>query len=210
MLGRKAIILETMLVGGPKPAVHSPPFWKTPNDRSIPYQVGLRLRIAARRGLHQIIPAYFLRNWLDPLVDARCDRKYREVTNIITAFPPIVLTEQQMHIDAHFFVQSDPLPSGFQGNVRLRLELVDIGGPFITVASGLPGFNKARPLARMKEEFDRDVPLSIVGKGGSIMQIETKKFFSDDKKGFAHMYRAVRKLQPKKRAGADILLWSAW
>jgi hypothetical protein len=95
-------------------------------------------------------------------------------------FPPVVLTEQQMHIDARFFVQSDPLPSGFQGNVRLRLELVDIGGPFIAVASGLPGFDKARTLARMKEEFDRDVPLSIVGEGGSIMQIETKKFFSQD------------------------------
>jgi hypothetical protein len=66
-------------------------------------------------------------------------------------FPPIVLTEQQMHIDARFFVQSDLLPSGFQGNVRLRLELVDIGGPFIAVASGLPGFDKERTLARMKE-----------------------------------------------------------
>jgi hypothetical protein len=95
-------------------------------------------------------------------------------------FPPIVLTEQQMHIDARFFVQSDLLPSGFQGNVRLRLELVDIGGPFIAVASGLPGFDKERTLARMKEEFDRDVPLSIVGEGGAIMQIETKKFFSKD------------------------------
>jgi hypothetical protein len=83
-------------------------------------------------------------------------------------------------IDARFFVQSDPLPSGSQGNVRLRLELVDIGGPFIDIASGLPGFDKDRTLARMKEEFDRDVPLSIVGEGGVIMQIETKKFFSED------------------------------
>jgi hypothetical protein len=93
-------------------------------------------------------------------------------------FPPIVFTEQQMHIDARFFVQSDPLPNGFQGNVRLRLKLVDIGGPFIDLASGLPGFNKDRTLARMTSEFDRDVPLSLVDEGGAIMQIETKKFFS--------------------------------
>jgi len=95
-------------------------------------------------------------------------------------FPPVVLTEQQMHIDARFFVQSDLLPSGFQGNVRLRLELVDIGGPFIELASGLPNFDKERTLKRMKEEFDRDVPLSIVGEGGSVMQIETKKFYAED------------------------------
>ena len=92
----------------------------------------------------------------------------------------VILLEQQMHIDSKFEVIADTDPNtGNQSNVRVKLELVDIGGPFIQLASGLPGFDKQRVLDNMHDQFDRDMPLAAFGEGGSLKRIASKKYFED-------------------------------
>lgn len=83
---------------------------------------------------------------------------------------PVILTEQDMTLDAKFFIASDIDDNGSQKDVRFTLEVIDIAGPFL---------DKAKTLKRVKEEVDRDIPLSIFGEGGAIMQIETRKFFAE-------------------------------
>jgi len=96
---------------------------------------------------------------------------------------PLALPEVPMTMDSRFFVSADTDANGFQRNVRLNLELVDIGGVLVETADHLPpeyGWNKAATLANMKKQFDRSIPLLVVGEGGAIHQIETQKFFAGD------------------------------
>ncbi len=83
---------------------------------------------------------------------------------------PLILTEQDMTLDAKFFIASDIDANGTQKDVRFTLEVVDINGPFL---------DKAKTLKRVKEEVDRDIPLTIFGEDSSIMQIESQKFFAE-------------------------------
>ncbi|MEP6573357.1 MAG: hypothetical protein ABJD11_11705 [Gemmatimonadota bacterium] len=93
---------------------------------------------------------------------------------VIPGNGPIIITEQTMTFDAKFAPIADVDPNGFQKNVRIHLELVDITGPFP---------DKAKALKKMKAAMDRDLPLSIIGDGGAINQIATRKFFAEDTPG---------------------------
>lgn len=97
------------------------------------------------------------------------------IVSIVTSLPgspnPIVLTEQDMTMDARFFVTADPASDGSQRNARIRLEIVDINGPFV---------DKARALEVIRKAVDRDLPLSVIGNGGAIQEIASRKFFAAD------------------------------
>jgi hypothetical protein len=84
---------------------------------------------------------------------------------------PVILTEQDMTMDAKFFLLADAAPNGGQRNVRFKLEVVDIDGPFL---------DKEKTLKRVKEEVDREIPLAIVGDGGAVQQISSQKFLAAD------------------------------
>jgi len=110
---------------------------------------------------------------------------------IVSVFQPpaipggnqLVLPEVPMFMDSRFYISAETDANGFQRNVRLNLELVDIGGVLIENANNLPpehGWDKAKTLANMKAQFDRSIPLRIVGENGAIHQIETQKFFAED------------------------------
>ena len=84
---------------------------------------------------------------------------------------PVILTEQDMTMDAKFFIVADTDANGFQRNVRLRLEVIDLNGPFL---------DKAKTLKRVKEEVDRDIPLAIIGDAGAVQEIHSQKFFAQN------------------------------
>lgn len=84
---------------------------------------------------------------------------------------PIILTQQDMTLDARFFVMTDTGADGSQQNARFRLETVDVHGPFV---------DKARALDVIRAAVDREIPLSVIGNGGAIQEIATRKFLAAD------------------------------
>jgi hypothetical protein len=83
-----------------------------------------------------------------------------------TGNPPVVFIEQDMTMDAKFFINVDPTTA----NASLRLEVVDINGPFV---------DKAKTLKTIKDMVDRDLPLPLAA-AGAVGFITSQKFFAED------------------------------
>jgi hypothetical protein len=88
--------------------------------------------------------------------------------------------EEQMNMDAKFYLAKVVNSDGSLQDVLFNLELVDLGGDLIELASSLPGFDKEKMLNKMKEQFDRSFSLGIAGQDSPIQRIETSKLFAED------------------------------
>jgi hypothetical protein len=91
-----------------------------------------------------------------------------------------------VNLDLKFELVSSVGTDGLLSDIGLKIELLDINGPLIDAAEGLPPdddgnpvFSKADTLASMKKQVDRTVDFSVAG-GGKIAAIALKKFFADD------------------------------
>jgi hypothetical protein len=91
-----------------------------------------------------------------------------------------------VNLDLKFELVSSVGADGLLSDIGLKIELLDINGPLIDAAEGLPPdddgnpvFSKADTLASMKQQVDRTVDFSVAG-GGKIAAIALKKFFADD------------------------------
>jgi hypothetical protein len=91
-----------------------------------------------------------------------------------------------VNLDLKFELASSVGADGLLSDIGLKIELLDINGPLIDAAEGLPPdddgnpvFSKADTLASMKQQVDRTVDFSVAG-GGKIAAIALKKFFADD------------------------------
>jgi len=84
--------------------------------------------------------------------------------------------DREIEIFTTFALESDTDDEGNQSNTKLRIELVDLGGLFITLALAFAGVSKDVAMEQMKPYFDRSIDTGLVGSDKNVQSVFMKKF----------------------------------
>ncbi|HMQ69130.1 MAG TPA: hypothetical protein PKC58_09100 [Ignavibacteria bacterium] len=84
--------------------------------------------------------------------------------------------DREIEIFTNFNLESDIDDEGNQSNTKLRVELVDLGGLFVTIALATAGILKEEAIEKMRPYFDRSIDTGLVGSDKNVQSVFMRKF----------------------------------
>jgi len=87
--------------------------------------------------------------------------------------------KQNIDMLTTFALKVDTDEDGNQTNATILIELIDVTGNIINAAVTAFGVSKEELLEKMKSQFDRSIPLGIVGDGQNVQKVTMQKIAED-------------------------------